>query len=361
MGILRLFLAITVVIAHVGQMPYVNALIGGPQAVQVFFMISGFYMALVLNEKYDRAGPFYWARISKLYSFYFVALAVAIFVAGATGTNHFTAILTGDWDLPSKTLAVMSNLFIVGSDWILFAYPSPDGLAFTSSFTTQAPRFDEVVYLIPAWSLPLEMAFYLIAPFVVRRPGALLGLAALSVISRYFTYQFFGAGDPWSYRFFPSELIFFIIGVGGYYTYRQVRCWRLTPALGWAGLIWLIALMVWIGRYAPISQAVPFSKYGLIFYLSAACALPFIFAATKDVKFDRAVGEFSYPIYLVHIVVVLAFLEPGAPQLNGPTIVAISVLAGMAITPIGQALHRTMLKTPAIFVRRRSGIVGAAE
>jgi peptidoglycan/LPS O-acetylase OafA/YrhL len=45
---LRLLLALAVVAGHAGM----QFEIGPRYAVNVFFMISGFYMTLVLNEKY---------------------------------------------------------------------------------------------------------------------------------------------------------------------------------------------------------------------------------------------------------------------------------------------------------------------
>jgi len=51
MGLLRLILAISVVLAHTSYI-FGFGLVGGQAAVQAFYIISGFYMALVLNEKY---------------------------------------------------------------------------------------------------------------------------------------------------------------------------------------------------------------------------------------------------------------------------------------------------------------------
>ena len=50
MGIIRFLLAISVVIAHTSSV-YGFKLVGGQIAVQAFYMISGFYMTLILNEK----------------------------------------------------------------------------------------------------------------------------------------------------------------------------------------------------------------------------------------------------------------------------------------------------------------------
>ena len=59
MGILRFILALAVVFVHTGHIYgsdfYGTRLMGGVVAVQAFYIISGFYMALILNTKY--VGP----------------------------------------------------------------------------------------------------------------------------------------------------------------------------------------------------------------------------------------------------------------------------------------------------------------
>ena len=85
MGSLRLFLALSVALGHFG-MP-----LGFPTsdiAVQSFYVISGFYMALVLNEKY---GPgTYWLFISnrllRLWPTYIVVLVLSFAAANSGGS-----------------------------------------------------------------------------------------------------------------------------------------------------------------------------------------------------------------------------------------------------------------------------------
>ncbi len=63
MGILRILLAISVVLAHSSSI-FGFSLVGGQIAVQAFYIISGFYMALILNEKYIGANNSYKLFIS---------------------------------------------------------------------------------------------------------------------------------------------------------------------------------------------------------------------------------------------------------------------------------------------------------
>src|SRR5262245_48480055 len=76
MGMVRVALAMAVVLWHL-PLPSYKFLSGG-LAVQAFFIISGFYMALVLNGKYKDVGLFYSNRLLRLFPTYFVMVALTI-------------------------------------------------------------------------------------------------------------------------------------------------------------------------------------------------------------------------------------------------------------------------------------------
>ena len=81
MGILRYLLAITVVIAHSKALLGLT-FVGSEIAVQAFYIISGFYMTLVLNEKYTGVNSSYFLfiknRFLRLYPFYWLVLFLTI-------------------------------------------------------------------------------------------------------------------------------------------------------------------------------------------------------------------------------------------------------------------------------------------
>jgi peptidoglycan/LPS O-acetylase OafA/YrhL len=86
MGFLRLLLALAVVAAHAG--PAFGwqwlRMTDGPRSVQAFYAVSGFYMTLVLHEKYvgqGTYGVFLRARLLRLYPLYAVVAAATV-VAG---------------------------------------------------------------------------------------------------------------------------------------------------------------------------------------------------------------------------------------------------------------------------------------
>src|SRR5690349_4745024 len=78
MGLVRVALALAVVLSHLP--PATFHFISGGLAVQGFFIISGFYMALVLSGKYASAGIFYSNRLLRLMPGYFVMMVIAGFL-----------------------------------------------------------------------------------------------------------------------------------------------------------------------------------------------------------------------------------------------------------------------------------------
>ena len=90
------------------------------------------------------------------------------------------------------------------------------GLNF-SGFVTNTGEVEglaQFLLVLQAWTLGLELSFYLIAPFIVRRSFLLVLLFAGSLCGRLFAIvSGFGLSDPWTYRFFPFELALFIGGV----------------------------------------------------------------------------------------------------------------------------------------------------
>ena len=106
MGTLRFLLALVVAYGHFAvPLSFPTSDI----AVQSFFVISGFYMALVLNEKYGPGS--YWLFISnrllRLWPAYFVVLILSLAAA-----NNWKPIAALDWfDIAFFTA---SQILIVG-------------------------------------------------------------------------------------------------------------------------------------------------------------------------------------------------------------------------------------------------------
>lgn len=349
MGTLRLLLALAVVAAHAGPAFGWSwlTMTEGPRSVQAFYAVSGFYMTLVLHEKYvgpGSYGVFLRARLLRLFPLYAVVAAATVVAAllfQAAGLGVFPPLACwqahgGALSATDVALLAASNALLVGQDALCFAAldPAAGGLGWHANAFAQPQPAWPFLFVPQAWTVCVEIMFYAVAPLLVRRPVWLLaGLALLSYLARAWTIRTFGVGwDPWTYRFFPFELAHFLLGALACRGYFALRARDLLPRPAClAALAAAIALPiaapslgddVWKGWYAAP---------GLVPLL--ACMLPFVFAATRNNRLDRAVGELSYPVYLVHFLCVYAVDAAGSPWLTAHRgeVVAVGSLALAAL------------------------------
>ncbi len=176
MGTLRFILAVAVATAHSGCF-WDYCVFPGAQAVQLFFIISGFLMALILSEKYDPKDKwlFYSNRALRIFVPYLFVLGVSFlaifpFVHAFGYYPSYAAPLFQNapaFDFWTWIFVLFSTLAIFGQDvglWLGF-----DGHLFLSSQFLPGPVPVHTLQLLPqAWTLSLELMFYVIAPFLVR-------------------------------------------------------------------------------------------------------------------------------------------------------------------------------------------------
>jgi peptidoglycan/LPS O-acetylase OafA/YrhL len=236
MGLLRFLLAVSVVIAHSSPI-YGFKLVGGQIAVQAFFMISGFYMALILNEKYIGENGAYKLFISnrllRLFPVYWVVLLLTIifsvivyFISNGNDFGKLTYYndYSSSLNLFSLLFLVFSNVFILFQDVVLFLGldVTSGNFYLTSNFAKTSPALYQFLLLPQAWTIGIEISFYLIVPFLVKMKfKTIILLIILSLLLRLFIMNKGLIEDPWTYRFFPTELVFFLLGMVDYSIYRK--------------------------------------------------------------------------------------------------------------------------------------------
>ena len=214
----------------------------------------------------------------------------------------------GPLEAPQKTgiagllLLSFSNLLIFGQDLVMYVGTLPRGpLFFTANIHNTMPQLWTFLFIPPAWSLSVELAFYVIAPFLVRRAsGFILGLMALSLALRALLFfKLHLTNDPWTGRFFPTEILFFLAGVLAYRIYRRVQLHEL------AKRFWPMIVVAFFGCFLAYQFVPEWSIAGLpikqaVYYPLAWLVIPFAFASSRKSKIDRYIGELSFPLYLVH-------------------------------------------------------------
>src|SRR5436190_873573 len=312
MGMMRLILAIAVVLSH-GVNLFNIHVVSSVIAVQAFYVISGFYMSLILDGKYKTKSYslFISNRMLRLLPIYWIVAACMIIVSVAW---HFISDQGGDLFLngfvknssvPSPVgwiLIFFSNVFLIFQDAFLFLSFSKEGyLQFASNFRNEAYSLADFLLVPQAWTIGLEILFYLIVPFIINlRNNYLVLIAAGSLTLRFIFYKIGYDFDPWTFRFFPFEILFFILGMLAFRGYKYISKERMAP---YVGTILFFLLLV----YTIFYYAVPLSDYTnkALYFGLLTVALPFIFHKFKLNKYDRFIGEFSYPVYLSHVFVIL--------------------------------------------------------
>jgi len=309
MGLIRLLLAISVITAHSSTIFGLN-FIQGQMAVEVFFMISGFYMALILTEKYTKKSDyklFISNRFLKIFPTYWFVLLLTVlfqlfFLYLDQNSSKIPYLFSREYNLTPFTFItfIVSNLIIFGQDVLLFfgLNPTTGTLFFTPNFRLFKPETFNFIFISQAWTLSLELVFYFLAPFFNRfKNKYLLIIMFLSLGLRLFIYSKGLNHDPWNYRFFPTELIFFLAGILMYRFYLKIKDKQLKKISTYIFLFYTSFLVYY--QFLPHER----TKQLVLFTLSFVC-IPFIFNLFKNNKIDRFIGELSFPVYISHFLII---------------------------------------------------------
>ncbi|MFA6279870.1 MAG: acyltransferase [Bdellovibrionales bacterium] len=287
MGFLRLFLALGVIAAHTSGSP--SFFVGGRESVLLFYIISGFYMSLILNEKYTGVGSniaFYKSRYLRLWVPYAVAMVFVAIGFLASGVWRFYAETYQAFPAGYAVFAGLSNIFILGQD-ILWLVSTRAGELVLRPMGAEGFNGASLAMNGPVFSVSLELYFYMLAPFIVRRKRtaylfALTGLA-YHVMLRAGHLSSLGL----TYHVFPATVAYFGMGASLYHLSKK-ELWQKSDLAFIAVAVGLIMLMS--STFLPRPLLIGFMV-----------ALPFLFALMRRIAFDRWLGELSYGVYIIHL------------------------------------------------------------
>jgi peptidoglycan/LPS O-acetylase OafA/YrhL len=282
-------------------------LLPGNIAVELFFMISGFYMSLVLTERYD---PQTWRGIATFYQSRFLRLwptfalttlvvymwwAISALYLGRTPANASPFHLL-DNSLASAAL-MFSNLFMIGQDIPSLFHVNGGGAALT--FGPAETLGDGSLWLgyarniEQAWSVGTEIWFYLLIPFLARtRTSILVALMAASGTLRFLMAEH-GLS---SYFFFPAQFGLFLAGV-------LAHRFGASGPLGCRATA-IFCLIVVGGGCLAFGSTVGLSQdLKWVLYAAFAVTMHALFRWSNALPLDRLIGELSYPVYITHMIV----------------------------------------------------------
>lgn len=312
MGIIRFLFALTVLLSH-GVDLFGLTLTGSIIAVECFFIISGFYMGIILEEKYKlsdyklfisnrflRLLPTYWTVVLCM-------VITSVFWSGFFGQKSslfFDNFINRYSELsPSSFIIIIfSDIFLIFHDLFFFFGLNSEGhYEFLKDFKSANLSLSLFSVVPQAWTIGMEVLFYILVPYLVRlKSYCLLGIAFLSFLFRMLMYNYGYDSDPWTYRFFPFEFMFFIFGLLSFRFYLYIRKKTMSD-LTQNGIYLFILLFILFYQYIPLNATIKYVAFVILFSIS----LPIIFIKFKSHKVDRWIGEFSYPIYICHIFIII--------------------------------------------------------
>jgi acetyltransferase len=298
-----------------------------PYTISVFFIVSGFVMFLPVaarDGRFGSIGTFALRRAARLFPAFWLALLIALLLLAALPQS-------------ARVADGLSAVPMPGAGEILLNFSGQQTWA-TLFDPSQAPGFGVDV---PVWTLTLEIAFYLVLPFIAasyfRRPLIGLAVAAgIAILWREAFANIIGLADlvgvsvsplraiqlQFTNNQFPYWAFSFGAGMTSAWAYVHLRATRdraelerLAPRAAGVALVALAVCVYFAGRYAVGNPAdavihLAWDSWPLIIAYTAALAtfmLAVTFASERIQRpfshpVVRLIADISYGVYLIHAV-----------------------------------------------------------
>ena len=325
MGYLRFILAVFVVISHAGSLhlPFGNYEIpifnfGGRNAVCLFFIISGFYMSLILSGKYQNSlKTFYVNRMLRIFPTYWVVLFLGIFFLGNDYLKIYDSLK--ETTFFTQIYFFFCNFFILGSDTAYLISARPDGLFWDPFMLSQSHNGMNFLVIPPVFTIAIELVFYIFAPFLIKSIRLNIFCLVIAILFHFYFLNTNNVNIIYQYHLLPSSFLYFSIGILAHKMYIKKEL--IFEKYGYMSFIIFATLILVI---QPLISN--------ILLLLFPFAIPYLFDLTKNNKIDRLIGNLSYPIYIVHYSVLKFCWDSGFSQVNiGLFVLIVSILIGVAI------------------------------
>lgn len=325
--------------------------------VAVFFVLSGFLIYRPFADAHldgtgaPLTGPYVWRRLVRIVPAYWAALTI-LWIVGAVS---------------------------LGNDWWRY-------YAFAQSYS----RSTALGGIVPAWTLNVEVAFYLFVPlwaaavrWTARRSGLraktaeLAGCAAL-VLAAAVMRALVSAADPaWrglSFQWLPTNVDLFAAGMAISILANGGSARPTKPEVPWDAVGWTAAAVLFVGYALAVGGpsadmlADPNGAYSGWFWqrrqlvlgvVAALIIVPLVLAPRPTRRIDGGliawVGVVSYGLYLWHLPLMEAVAGEWRRHIAGPVPFTVVLVLGAATGLVAAAASWHLVEQP---VLKRAGPSG---
>ncbi|QYZ67607.1 MAG: hypothetical protein OI74_11785 [Gammaproteobacteria bacterium (ex Lamellibrachia satsuma)] len=309
---LRAFLALWVLISHVlGAAGYTSEIVEGlPQllilgnyAVDIFIIISGFVIFLLIDQVRGNYSAYITQRFFRLYPLLFVLFLSAVVLAPLAMQN---VTQSGAYHT-EKYIENLTYKLATHNDWLGFNI-----LTHLTMLHGMVPEkwvpFVPGAFLDPAWSISLEWQFYLVAPLLFSlaatrgrfaRLGVIVACLATYIMARKILPRVeYGA-------FLPFHIEFFFFGACSYFIYRHLHNSVIKPDFLFPTAVAAVFMIYFTAghdfRLFPIALWLVF--FALMLEPKESLSHRLIAPLFLN-RISLWMGKVSYSIYLLHTLVI---------------------------------------------------------
>jgi peptidoglycan/LPS O-acetylase OafA/YrhL len=298
-GTYRTLLAVMVIFLHLGGMPVI-----GGYAVFGFYILSGYLMTLIMHKNYgySRVGLARYAanRFLRIYPIYWLSCLVSLLLIHFLGEGYVRNYHSSIY-YPDDPIAIIRNL-------VLF-FPS-----------LNEPRLTP-----PAWALTVEIFFYICIGLGLSRSRKITAAWFILSIVYALLVNIMELGWNYKYFFIPAASLPFSTGAMVFH-YREELAALFNRYLGGSyvpSILFSLVLVNWAAGFHMDSLR------GFSFYINyILCAMILVALLERrslpliSRRMDKVLGDFSYPVYLIHYqvgLVLLVLLQWAGYDIRQPT------------------------------------------